>query len=61
MKKLIAIAVLTSVALFARAKALFCEVDGGIMLWTGNSKFENKTLYEYKCFIGHVFWLDISP
>ena len=48
MKKLTAIAILTSVALFANATALFCKEDGTLLSWTGNSKFEWKTLWEYK-------------
>jgi hypothetical protein len=58
MKKLTAVAVLASVALFAHATALFCKEDGTLLTWTGNHKFENKMLYEYKCMGGHVFWLE---
>ena len=58
MKKLIAVAVFVSVALFAHADALFCKEDGTMLFWTGNHKFENKMLYEYKCMGGHVFWLE---
>ena len=57
MKKLI---VLTTIlfTLFAHAAALFCKEDGTLLTWTGNSKFESKTLWEYKCMGGHIFWLE---
>ncbi len=58
MRKLTLLAALSMFALFVHATALFCKVDGTLLTWSGNHKFENKMLYEYKCMGGHVFWLE---
>jgi hypothetical protein len=58
------IAVLTLVAVSTAAIALgvqICPIDKSNMQFTGVSRVEmGKTLAEYRCIHGHVYWIPVN-
>lgn len=42
----------------AWATSLVCNIDNGMLFWTGRTRIEwGKMLYEHKCLQDHRFWL----
>jgi hypothetical protein len=60
MKRLILAALLVAVTLAAAAATYTCQIDHSVMYATGKTRIDTATgtlLWEYKCPMGHTYWL----